>query len=197
MIDGVGGSMFVRTASAARNVAPGDSPRKTTDGERATTTDGKTLNAEQKARVTELRAVDRNVRAHEAAHQATGGAAAGGMSLKYVEGPDGEQYAVSGEVRIDLSAGNTPDETIAKMEAVQSAATAPADPSPQDMRVAAEARAIEEGARAERRDRAEAPPGNGSDPVRSTTVRSATAAYAAADSIGRSNGGGSVASVTA
>jgi len=194
MIDGVGGSMFVRTASAARNVALGDSPRETTDGERATTTDGKTLNAEQKARVAELRAVDRNVRAHEAAHQAAGGAAAGGMSLKYVEGPDGRQYAVSGEVRIDLSAGNTPDETIARMEAVQSAATAPADPSPQDMRVAAEARAIEDRARAERRAES---PGNGSDSVRSTTVRSATSAYAAADSIGRSNGGGSVASVTA
>jgi len=196
MIDGVGGSMFVRTASATRNVATGGSTQNSTDADRTTATSGgETLNSEQKARVAELRAVDRSVRAHEAAHQAAGGAAAGGMTLQYVEGPDGEQYAVAGEVPIDLSAGSTPDQTIAKMEAVQRAANAPADPSPQDMRVAAEARGIEERARSEKTRAAAS--GDGNSSASSTGARSATAAYAAADSIGRSSEPGVIASVTA
>ncbi|MEH6561766.1 MAG: putative metalloprotease CJM1_0395 family protein, partial [Marinobacter sp.] len=41
--------------------------------------------------LTELKARDREVRAHEAAHQATGGQHAGAMSLTYQRGPDGAQ----------------------------------------------------------------------------------------------------------
>mgnify|MGYP000386241584 CR=1 FL=1 len=90
----------------------------------------------------ELQARDREVRAHEAAHKAVGGALAGGMSFTYQTGPDGRQYAVGGEVSIDSGPERDPQATIAKMRQVIAAALAPAEPSAQDRAVAAQARAI-------------------------------------------------------
>lgn len=90
--------------------------------------------------VQELADTDRRVRAHEAAHlAASGGLAHGGASFSTVRGPDGRVYAVGGEVSIDVSPGRTPEETIARAETVRRAALAPADPSSQDYRVAAQA----------------------------------------------------------
>lgn len=93
--------------------------------------------------LTELKARDREVRAHEAAHQATGGQHAGAMSLTYQRGPDGAQYAVGGEVSISMSSvdGN-PQATIEKMRMIRAAAMAPAEPSGQDRAVAAQAMQI-------------------------------------------------------
>lgn len=90
-----------------------------------------------------LKARDREVRAHEAAHQSVGGIHAGAASFTYQRGPDGVQYAVGGEVPIDLATveGN-PQATIEKMRTVQAAALAPAQPSSQDRAVAAEAARI-------------------------------------------------------
>ncbi len=85
----------------------------------------------------ELRNTDRRVRQHELAHKAAGGQYAGPPRYQYVRGPDGRLYAVAGEVRIDTSEGKTPEDTIRKMKQVIRAALAPADPSPQDRRVAA------------------------------------------------------------
>ncbi|TVO66032.1 MAG: hypothetical protein FHP92_18815 [Denitromonas halophila] len=90
------------------------------------------------AEVAALASTDRKVRSHEAAHlAAAGGLAQGGASFSTVRGPDGQMYAVGGEVGIDVSPGRTPDETIAKAQQIQRAALAPADPSSQDYRVAA------------------------------------------------------------
>ena len=90
--------------------------------------------------VQKLEKRDAEVRAHEAAHLAAAGQyAAGGISLDYQRGPDGRQYAVGGDVSIDLSAESTPEATIAKMQTVRQAALAPASPSGQDRKVAAEA----------------------------------------------------------
>ncbi|MFV0663373.1 putative metalloprotease CJM1_0395 family protein [Denitromonas sp.] len=90
------------------------------------------------AEVAALASADRKVRAHEAAHlAAAGGLAQSGASFSTVRGPDGQMYAVGGEVSIDVSPGRTPDETIAKAQQIQRAALAPADPSSQDHRVAA------------------------------------------------------------
>ena len=67
------------------------------------------------------------MRAHEAAHQAAGGQYAGAMSFTYQRGPDGAQYAVGGEVPIDVSpVAGDPQATIEKMRVVRSAAMAPA-----------------------------------------------------------------------
>lgn len=104
--------------------------------------------AEQRE-IDELEARDREVRAHEQAHAAVGGQYAGSPSYEFESGPDGKQYAVGGEVSIDISEENTPEETIRKMQQVRAAALAPAEPSPADLRVAGEATQIAADARVE------------------------------------------------
>jgi hypothetical protein len=101
------------------------------------------LTADQQLMLEELRQRDRDVRAHEAAHQAAGGSLTSGASFSYQTGPDGRAYAIGGEVGISLSTGRTPDETIAIARQIRAAALAPADPSGQDLRVASEAAALE------------------------------------------------------
>ncbi len=101
--------------------------------------------------INRLKAADAAVRAHEAAHMAAGGSLVhGGASFTYQQGPDGKQYAIGGEVSIDVSPvpGN-PQATIQKMETVRAAALAPADPSAQDRAVAAAASQAAAAARAE------------------------------------------------
>lgn len=101
------------------------------------------LSPEQLKQLTELKARDREVRAHEAAHQAVGGQYAGAVSYTYQRGPDGNQYAVGGEVPIDLSpVPGDPQATVEKMRVVRAAAMAPAEPSAQDQAVAAQAMQI-------------------------------------------------------
>jgi len=102
--------------------------------------DAQGLDEAELKQLTELKARDREVRAHEAAHQAVGGQNAGSISYVYERGPDGAQYAVGGEVSISTSpVGGDPQATIDKMRVVRAAALAPAEPSPQDRAVAAEA----------------------------------------------------------
>ncbi len=90
--------------------------------------------------LSELAARDREVRMHERAHAAVGGQFAGAPTYEYTRGPDGNSYAISGEVSISTSAiAGDLEATIAKAEQVQSAALAPSDPSPADRRIAAQA----------------------------------------------------------
>jgi hypothetical protein len=105
------------------------------------------LTPEQERELSELQVRDRQVRAHEAAHQAAGGGLTGGASFTYQVGPDGQSYAIGGEVPVDLSSGRTPEETIARAQRVRAAAMAPADPSPADYSVAAAASQLEAAAR--------------------------------------------------
>ena len=113
---------------------------------------GRLTAAEQRA-VAELAEVDRRVRSHEQAHlAAAGGYARGAPSYSYVRGPDGKLYAVGGEVSIDTSpVPGDPQATIRKARAVQAAANAPVDPSPQDRQVAAQAAQMEAAAQSELR----------------------------------------------
>ena len=99
--------------------------------------------------VRELAARDREVRSHEQAHAAVGGKYAGSPVYEFVRGPDGVSYAVGGEVSIDTSPiPGDPEATIAKAQQIRRAANAPAEPSSQDRRVAAEASLMEAEARA-------------------------------------------------
>ena len=108
------------------------------------------LTKEEQAQVAALKARDREVRAHEGAHRAAGGELTGPPSFEFETGPDGRQYAVGGEVSIDRSPEpGDPEATIAKLERVIRAALAPAEPSPQDRAVAAQAQADLLQARAE------------------------------------------------
>ena len=82
------------------------------------------------------------MRTHEQAHATIGGQYAGSPQYDSQRGPDGQRYAIDGEVSIDVSTENTPQQTIRKMQQVRAAALAPAEPSPQDLQVAAEASRI-------------------------------------------------------
>lgn len=87
---------------------------------------------------------DREVRNHEQAHvSAAGGIAVSGAGFQFVTGPDGQRYAVGGEVSIDTSAvANDPVATLRKAETIRRAALAPAQPSAQDYSVAGKATAM-------------------------------------------------------
>ncbi|BBP44170.1 putative metalloprotease CJM1_0395 family protein [Thiosulfativibrio zosterae] len=101
--------------------------------------------------ISQLKARDTEVRAHEMAHLSTAGSyARGGMSFSYQTGPDGKQYAVGGEVGIDTSpVSGDPQATLQKAQVIQRAALAPAQPSGQDIKVAAAAQKMMIDARAE------------------------------------------------
>ncbi|WP_374421321.1 putative metalloprotease CJM1_0395 family protein [Chromobacterium sp.] len=144
----------VAAAAASGNRADNtDAASKQTDQAKpnaARGIDGKPLDEQQQKQVEELKARDSDVRQHEQAHLAAGGAlAGGGATYSYQQGPDGKQYAIGGEVSIRLARGSTPQETIANAQTVQRAALAPADPSGQDRSVAAAAAQMEQQARIE------------------------------------------------
>jgi len=99
--------------------------------------------------IRELSVRDRQVRAHEQAHlAAAGGLAQGGASFSYQTGPDGQRYAVGGEVAISVASSSDPRENIANAQQLRRAALAPADPSAQDRSVAARAVAMQSEAQA-------------------------------------------------
>lgn len=105
---------------------------------------------QQQLEIADLVQRDREVRTHEQAHAAVGGQYAGAPTYSFKRGPDGQRYAVSGEVGIDTApVPNDPEATLRKMEIVLRAALAPIEPSPQDLRVAALAQAQAAQARVE------------------------------------------------
>jgi SprA-related family. len=97
--------------------------------------------AQQKEQaIKDLKSRDAEVRTHEQAHQAAGGQYASAPSFDMTKGPDGKDYATGGHVNIDVSpVSNDPQATINKMRQIKSAALAPAEPSEQDRKVAAQA----------------------------------------------------------
>ncbi|PZT47574.1 hypothetical protein B6S12_08390 [Helicobacter valdiviensis] len=127
-----------------------DNKENDKEKENTTTLNGKELEPSEVQYVRKLEQVDRNVKAHEAAHVAAGaGVTRGGASYTYTKGPDGKMYATAGEVPIALEKGDTPEQTIQNARQVIAAAMAPSDPSPQDYKVAASAAQMEIQARAE------------------------------------------------
>ena len=99
--------------------------------------------------IRQLASRDREVRAHEQAHAAVGGQYSGSPSYTFEKGPDGVNYAVGGEVSIAAPPSGDPEVTLRAAEQIQRAALAPANPSPQDVRVAASAAQTAVNARAE------------------------------------------------
>jgi len=96
----------------------------------------------EQRQIESLKERDQEVRTHEQAHATIGGQYAGSPQYDFQRGPDGQRYAIDGEVSIDVSTENTPQQTIRKMQQLRAAALAPAEPSPQDLQVAAEASRI-------------------------------------------------------
>ncbi len=129
-------------------------PRKPSDAretaDEAANPAAPTLSPEEQQVVRELKARDSQVRAHEQAHiSAAAGLSVSGPTYTFQRGPDGRNYAVGGEVRIDTSEEDSPRETADKAQRIQAAALAPADPSPQDRAVAAAAAQMEQRALAQ------------------------------------------------
>ncbi len=143
-VDGVQGPANVPVPSVRPEASGSPFPGKGEEGRAGGTKDRLELSPEAQRQIAELRARDAEVRAHEAAHlAAAGGLAKGGANFTYQQGPDGKEYAVGGEVSIDTSPVNgNPRATLAKAQQIQAAALAPADPSPQDRAVAAQAAAL-------------------------------------------------------
>lgn len=108
------------------------------------------LTEEEEEVVSDLRRANTEVRRHEAAHAAAGGAFAGAPSFTFERGPDGQLYAVAGEVSIDAApVDGDPAATIQKLQTIRSAVLAPSDPSGQDRAIAAQAQAGIQQAQAE------------------------------------------------
>jgi len=101
------------------------------------------LSDDEKRLVKDLASRDAEVKAHEAAHQASGGGMTGAASYSYQQGPDGKMYAIGGEVSISMKKGSTPEETIANARQIAASAMAPGSPSPQDFAVASSAKVME------------------------------------------------------
>ena len=140
------GSYSVEISKEGKEAASKNSESQIEPG----SSDSAEFSEEEVAQLAELKARDIEVRAHEQAHlSAAGGYATGGASFSYQKGPDGQSYAVGGEVGIDLSQESDPSATIQKMQTVQRAALAPASPSSTDRQVAAQAEAIAAQARQE------------------------------------------------
>lgn len=164
------GHAFVPQSAARGPVTPGAVPapqpaaeRDQINTEQPRRVQAGALSAAEQEQVRALRNRDREVRAHERAHLAAAGPhARGGARYTFETGPDGRSYAVAGEVRIDTTpVPDDPQATLIKAQQVRRAALAPAQPSPQDRRVAAEAAAMASRARNElARARAEEYPGN-------------------------------------
>jgi len=96
------------------------------------------LSQPEQKKLEQLKHADRSVHSHELAHiSAGGGYVRGGARFQYQKGPDGNRYAVAGEVSIDSSPiPGDPKATAEKMDKIRAAALAPSNPSNQDRRVA-------------------------------------------------------------
>lgn len=74
--------------------------------------------------------------------------AMGGPNYQFTTGPDGKQYAVGGEIRLNTSSiPNNPSATVNKAIILRRGALAPSDPSGADLAVAAAASQMETQAR--------------------------------------------------
>ncbi|MEK4423939.1 putative metalloprotease CJM1_0395 family protein [Solibacillus sp. FSL K6-1523] len=91
--------------------------------------------------INHLKQTEREVIAHENAHKAAGAGVTGGISYTHTKGPDDQRYITGGEVLIQMPSASESDSTISLLEKVRQAALAAAEPSAQDLRVAASASA--------------------------------------------------------
>lgn len=110
---------------------------------------GNEFSETEQREIEKLKRRDREVRAHEMAHQSAGGQYAGSASYSYTTGPDNKRYAVGGSVDIETSPAKTPEETVKKADQIKRAAMAPSQPSGADMQIAAKATRMKMEAQAE------------------------------------------------
>ena len=101
------------------------------------------------AEIARLQQTEREVVAHEAAHQAAAGRFGGPVQYTYTTGPDGKRYITGGSVSIKTPATSDPEEALRNANQVMGAALATGSPSGQDIAVAASAAATASRAKAQ------------------------------------------------
>lgn len=159
----ISNSADARPVADATKPRKGERPGQTSDAERkklqGEVVNGHRLSPPELEQLRKLKGRDAGVRQHEQAHLSKGGSQVrGGASFEYQTGADGKQYAVGGEVQIDVSTSSgNPQETLAQLQQVRSAALAPADPSGQDLYVASEADRLSLAVRQEIQQEAQTP----------------------------------------
>ncbi len=100
----------------------------------------KELTPQEEQEVAELKITDAEVKAHEQAHKAAaGGLRTSAPNYEYETGPDGKKYAVAGDVNISYQHSQDPEVNLRNAQQLKASALAPADPSAQDRKVAAQA----------------------------------------------------------
>lgn len=131
-----------RASKAQGAAGQKDSAQAAEEGGKTENRNGQELTPEEALMVDELVARDMEVRTHEQAHAAAGAPYTSAPTYSFQRGPDGQSYAVGGQVNIDTSPiPGDPQATMDKMRVVAAAATAPAEPSGQDLKVASQAQA--------------------------------------------------------
>ena len=79
-------------------------------------------------------------RRHENAHKAAAaGLTTSAPNYEYETGPDGKKYAVAGDVNVSYKHSDDPEVNLRNAQQLKASALAPADPSSQDRKVAAQA----------------------------------------------------------
>jgi len=98
------------------------------------------LSEQDLAQIQILTLQDSKIRNDKEAQVRVGGQYTSRPQYEYEKGPDNRQYAISGHVEIDArSVAGNPEETIRKLRVVKRAALAPAEPSAEDRKIAANA----------------------------------------------------------
>lgn len=122
---------------------------QTAQAARAEQSQDPALSAAQQRQLQALQSRDIAVKAHEMAHATAAAGLSGVPTYTYQTGPNGERFAIGGQVNIDMSPGRTPEETLTKASRILAAATAPSDPSSADNSVAMQASRMASIARAQ------------------------------------------------
>lgn len=99
--------------------------------------ESKELTPEELATIQGLQQAEKSVRVHEQAHKAVSVDVTSGIMYTHTTSPDNERYITGGEVSITAGTSSKEEEILQILENVRDAALAPADPSPQDLRIAA------------------------------------------------------------
>lgn len=91
------------------------------------------LSSKKQEAIDQLKSRDREVRIHEASHSTNPELIKiGSAQFDYTIGPDGKAYATGGKVTLSTGNSKTPEEALAKAEALKKASMAPGAPSSQD-----------------------------------------------------------------
>lgn len=135
------GSDQIHVSRTSTPSAPGDTDGGgLADGDQHRDPNAGLRTPDEQRELRELRETDRQVRRQQRIHATMAGSTAPtGAEYEFSVGPDGRRYAVSGDVRIQLSSGDNPEESIRLAKEAYRAATVPRTPDARDRSIAAEA----------------------------------------------------------